>query len=122
MKRSNPEELEIKAYLEWMHLQHSDIIVFKIQNEGKRNPLTAKKIGIVAGMPDLCILKPIGNWHGLFIEMKRQDGRGRVSAAQEALMEKINKENYYCSVCFGWQSAKLITENYLSNNYLLLLQ
>lgn len=110
---NNPEQLEIEAYLKWMSIQHPDVLVFKIQNEGKRNPRTAKKIGIVAGIPDLQILRSSKNWNGMFIEMKRADGKGKLSANQLACHQKILDENYFVATCKGWEDAKFLTSIYL---------
>lgn len=111
------EAKEVYAYLEWFKYQYPDILVYKIQNEGKRNPWMSKKLGIVAGMPDLQIIRAVGHYHSLWIEMKRADGKGKLSSNQEMIIAKLKSEDHAVVVCAGWEKAKSETQDYLNGHY-----
>lgn len=53
-----------------------------------------------------------GNFHGLYIEMKRKAG-GRVSADQKAWINALSKQGYAVRVCLGWEDAARTLEEYL---------
>lgn len=63
-----------------------------------------KSTGYVAGVPDLAIYEPRGNYHGLFIELKRKKG-GATSPAQKEWIEQLNKRGYKAVVCKGANAA-----------------
>lgn len=117
-KRSYPETREIDAFLEWFSLQYPNIIIYKNQNEGKRKPWLAKKLGIVAGIPDLHIIKSVGKWHSYYIEMKLPDGKGVLSVSQKNMIEKLIKENHAVDVCHGWEKAREATLDYFNGHYM----
>jgi hypothetical protein len=67
-----------------------------------------KAEGARSGIPDLFLAVPRGEWAGMFIEMKRRDGKP--SFAQEVAMMALGKR-YKCVVCRGADEAiKAITE------------
>lgn len=70
-----------------------------------------KATGYVAGVPDLSIYEPRGEYHGLFIEMKRTKG-GNTSPAQKQWIEQLNKRGYKAVVCKGAASAINEIEKY----------
>jgi hypothetical protein len=54
--------------------------IFAIRNEGKMSGRTGKnanRAGRRSGIPDLFLSLPVGNYPGLYIEMKRTKVRGR---------------------------------------------
>ena len=65
------------------------IVVYANANAGKRNPLQAKREGIVAGVGDLAIL-----WRApqiCFVEMKGYDKRGRPGKLSPAQIDFGNR-------------------------------
>ena len=69
-----------------------------------------KRTGMKAGVPDVFIPAMRGNYGGLFIEMKRQDG-GVVSPEQKRYMWALTDLGYKCVVAKGVEAAiKEITE------------
>ena len=91
---------------------HPGLIIAATPNGGDRTASERVRLateGVLAGMPDLCILRPSSGFHGLFIEMKTQTGV--VSQAQRDLARRLNAEGYLCLVARSAEEAyQLITE------------
>lgn len=86
---------------------YRDILVFAVPNGGQRNPKEAKRLvdeGVLSGVSDLFIAEPYGQYHGLFIEMKRSKG-GKVSDKQELFMDRAKHRGYKCVVSYGAEQA-----------------
>ena len=60
----------------------------------------AKATGYVAGFPDLQIIEPRGNYHGLFIELKLNK-KCYPSEQQKQWIKDLNDRGYYAKVCKG---------------------
>lgn len=77
-----------------------------IPNGGKRDPRVAaqmKREGVLSGAPDLFIPEPRNGRNGLFIEMKRIDGRA--NSDQLTVHQKLRERGYEVSVCKGADEA-----------------
>jgi len=61
---------------------------------------SAVKQGKKNGVADIICLIPMGEWHGLVIEMKRQKG-GKVSQDQKDWLAAAEDAGYYCVVANG---------------------
>lgn len=84
-------------------------------NGGSRNWLEAlklKRMGVSSGFPDLFIPIPTKDWHGFFIEMKREKG-GVVSDQQKYWLNELTKKGYLAIVCRGFNEAKQKVMEYL---------
>ena len=102
--------------LEWM---------FAIPNGGSRGSNKAdamavggrlKATGVKAGVSDIFLPWPIHNANGLFIEMKRADGKpSDVSKAQREFGEAMQANGYGFVVCYGWEQARDVILMYLSS-------
>lgn len=89
--------------------------MFHIPNGGKRGKVEAirfKAEGVKAGVPDICLPVPRGEWHGLYIELKRREG-GRVSQDQVDWMEALMRQGYYTAICRGSEDAQRVILAYL---------
>jgi hypothetical protein len=71
-------------------------LIYHIVNEGKRSPQEGAKLkreGLRSGMPDLHL--PVESFDGkylsLYLEMKREDGKGRLSDEQTSVIAKLRK-------------------------------
>lgn len=85
-------------------------------NGGKRNYYEAikfKRMGVSAGFPDIEIPFPSGQYHGLYIELKRKKG-GKVSPEQAEWLQYLREKGYYAEVAHGFEEAKGIVIHYLS--------
>jgi len=90
-------------------------LLFAIPNGGWRNATTAAKLkaeGVVAGVPDLFLAIPRGEFHGLWIEMKNGKA-GRLSESQKGMIELLRSQGYKCEVCHSALEFRIIVQNYL---------
>lgn len=91
--------------LEYMH---------HVPNGGKRDAATAvalKRQGVKAGVPDIVLPAPRGEYHGLYIELKA--GKNKTTEKQRKWLEFLRQQGYYTAVCYGWQLAAGLIERYL---------
>lgn len=117
MKKSTEAQHQT-AVMQWADLKSSKYpeleLLFHVPNGGKRDKIEAKHLkeqGVKPGVPDLCLPVPRGYYHGLYIEMKTESGK--TSSEQDWWIKELNRHGYYATVCFGWQSAVKIIEQYL---------
>ena len=111
------EQAMLFRWAAWEQGTHPELLLmFHIPNEGKRSlqrGAMMRRMGLKAGVPDICLPVPRGKWHGMFIEMKRQRG-GRLTDEQDGWLKALSRQGYYCVVCKGWESAVKEIKAYLS--------
>jgi hypothetical protein len=86
-----------------------------IPNGGKRDITTAKRLkaeGVKAGVPDICIPVPRGNYHGMYIELKATGNK--TTANQNTWIAALKAQGYYVIVCYGWDAASKEILKYLA--------
>lgn len=102
--------------LEWLH---------HIPNGGARGETKAfarqaggqmKALGTKAGVPDLHLPFPCGQYAGLYIEMKKPNG-GDTTDRQEAFLAYAVANHYACAVCHTWQDAVEVLQMYLGGTF-----
>lgn len=96
---------------------YPEALIFAVPNGGGRTPREGAKLkaeGVLAGVPDLFVAVPRGDWHGLFIEMKRTKG-GKPSAAQVDIMSRLAAQQYKSIVCYGMEEAWTQFERYYND-------
>lgn len=69
--------------------------------------------GMSPGVPDLCIPRARGKYHGLYIELKREDGGSGLSDEQRAWLERLRAEGYCAVQCNGFDKAVGVVEWYM---------
>lgn len=107
------ESYEQSVFVVW--LERHGIPFFAIPNGGKRDRGEAYNLirqGLRAGVPDLCIPRASGTYHGLFIEMKRRSG-GVISDSQREWIELLRREGYCAVVAKGSDEAIAVVQNYM---------
>lgn len=72
-----------------------------------------KRAGYSKGCPDILIFEPRGEYHGLFIEMKRSHGPVKVSDEQKEWIDNLRARNYFAVVARGYDEARIYIDNYL---------
>ena len=109
------EQMAVIKWAELMSNKHPCLKwLYHTPNGGSRNVAEAanlKRMGVKAGVPDLCLPYPSNGYHGLYIEMKR-DG-GRLTAAQRDYLAWLNENGYRAVVCYGTEHAIKVLEYYL---------
>lgn len=92
---------------------------FHHANEGKRDAWygkALKNIGLTPGLLDYQFLKKNPKYIGLWIEMKRKDGRKKPKDPdQEEMMEILREEGYYANYAYGCDDAIKIYTDYVNN-------
>lgn len=80
-----------------------------------------KAEGVRDGIPDIFLPVACGQYHGLYIEMKRpaerpkRDGsKGSLSDAQLEFAHFAIAEGYAWAVCYAWNDAAALIERYLN--------
>lgn len=89
-------------------------LLFAINNGLKLSigqAVKAKKAGTKRGVCDLFLPVPKKHFHGLFIEMKKEDGV--LSKEQKEFIQKMIDNCYEVKVCYGFYEAKIAIEEYL---------
>lgn len=85
-------------------------MLFAVPNGGKRGAATAARMvamGARRGYPDIGLNVACGPFHGLFIELKRQPGKGASTVGQDQRdwHENLIARGYCVIVCYGWKHA-----------------
>ncbi len=90
-------------------------LLFAVPNGGHRHIVVAKKMkkeGVKAGVPDMFLPVALGGYHGLFIEMKRFDGKNP-RGGQETWLRNLAAGDYAVFLCRGSKAATDVLEAYL---------
>jgi hypothetical protein len=111
------ESSEQIAVFEWARLMENQYPELKglahIPNGGARDKITGarlKREGVKPGFPDIVLLVARGQYHGLAVEMKRQQG-GSLSQNQKTWLNRLNAQGYKAVACKGaTETIKIITE------------
>ena len=113
-QRRRVEHTEQSKLVGMIRAFHPGVVVAAIPNGGGRTPAERVSLhaeGVLAGMPDLCVLRACKGFHGLFLEMKTREGIE--SAAQRDVARRLNREGYLCLVARSSQDAFKIVTDYL---------
>jgi hypothetical protein len=115
-KRNNEEATHQSNFFAWLALAHPKVrkLTYAIPNGGNRNFIEAvnlKRQGVTKGVPDVFISIPSINFHGFYIEFKVK-GR-KLTAEQFEFMNSAREEGYLAEICYDFEEAKELLENYL---------
>jgi hypothetical protein len=74
-----------------------------------------KKYGRKSGVPDWIVMVPIGNHHGLYVELKRSFTKDS-KPKKEQIEFLVSAENlgYCCIVAYGFRAALIAINDYLT--------
>ena len=113
------EAIEQEALFDWAAYnvgKYPELrLLYHIPNGGRRDPKEAaflKRMGVKAGVPDLCLPVARGGYHGLYIEMKY--GQNKPTKEQRKWLSLLSSQGYKTIVCYSWQNTAMIIEWYLS--------
>ncbi len=102
------ETQEQKQLIQWCRTDPRFQYLFHIPNEsigGQGWIVRNRQMGVKAGVPDLFYPVPVGEYHGLFIEMKIRSG-GRLTLEQHRWITALSTMGYKCVVAHGWDEAR----------------
>lgn len=118
-KNINPTEDQIHttlvAWLKQIQHQGRNLLFFHSPNGGYRNAQEGakfKRMGVLAGVSDITLLEPTKTHHGLFIELKKNDGR--LTQSQKVFLAKASERGYATAVCYSVAQAQREVTNYLA--------
>ena len=115
------ESAEQQALIRWWSLQRA---LYSVPAEvlmacpaqamrTARNGARMKAEGYRTGTPDLFLAVARGQFHGLFIEIKRTR-HGVLSDEQRDMLNRLKSQGYCTAVCKGFDEAKRVIEWYLT--------
>lgn len=114
------EAQEQKALFEWAewarHRYPELALMFHVPNEAKRSYALGNEMkaqGMKAGVPDLFLPVARGEYHGLFIELKRVRNY-KLSDVQRKWLGDLTRQGYKAVMCRGWGEASRMIVDYLN--------
>lgn len=105
-------QIEVINYLRY---QHPKRLFFHTPNGGKRGVSEAakfKRMGVLAGVPDIIIAEQNKLFIGLCLELKI--GKNKTTDSQNEVIEKFKKNGWQVEVCYTFDKAKEIIDNYFN--------
>ena len=110
------EQMAVVKWAELMSHKHPCLKwMYHTPNGGSRNVAEAvnlKRMGVKAGVPDLCLPYPSQGYHGLYIEMKTE--KGRPSACQRDYLSWLNQAKYKAVCCHSAEEAIEVIWGYIN--------
>ena len=119
-KRKSIEHIDQVKVVQHFRAFYPDIIIAAIPNGGDRSPQERVRLhseGVLAGMPDLCVLEAKNGFHALFVEMKTK--AGVVSSKQSDVNLQLNAKGYKAVVARSAAEAIKTIEDYLNGTKLI---
>lgn len=112
-RNSKPEtilQIQVVAYVK---ANHPDVLMTMcpIIKTSIHKAVELKRLGYLAGTPDLMFFEPRGIFRGLFIELKAEGGTKQET--QIKVIDALSKRGYYAVFCKGYDEAVKTIENYL---------
>lgn len=106
------------ACVKWFRLRYPHLarLLFAVPNGGARNRVTGaimKAEGVVAGVSDLILLYPSGDYHGLCIEMKTRTGQQ--SQSQKTWEAEVICHDYRYAVVRSFEEFQKVINEYLES-------
>ncbi len=110
------EQMILFRWAEYAKQQYPELkLMYHIPNEGKRSKVTGarlKAVGLKPGVPDICLPVARGGFIGLYIENKY--GKNRPTENQKEWLRALREAGHLTAVCYGWEQAKELIEQYLA--------
>ncbi len=121
-RRAKPRELERPhqvALIKWVRTvkdAHPVLkLLYAVPNGGDRNLRVARKLkaeGVLSGVADLCLPAARRGYHGLYLEMKSEEGVA--TEEQKEFLRGVSGEGYCAVIAQGVDEAKATLGWYLS--------
>lgn len=115
----------------YIRMQYPDVIFHSDFGSGvKLSPWQARMQKMQNGgrraWPDMMIAEPIGNYHGLFIELKREGARLKKQngewasshiAEQNIMLSELSNKGYKAEFAIGFEQALDLIDDYLGGKH-----
>lgn len=126
----NEAELQKQVAI-YIRMQYPDVIFHSDFGSGvKLTPWQARMQKMQNGgrraWPDMMIAEPMGNYHGLFIELKREGSRLKKQngewasshiAEQNIMLNELSNKGYKAEFAIGFEQALDLIDDYLGGKY-----
>lgn len=126
----NEAELQKQVAI-YIRMQYPDVIFHSDFGSGvKLTPWQARLQKMQNGgrraWPDMMIAEPIGKYHGLFIELKREGARLKKQngewasshiAEQNIMLNELSNKGYKAEFAIGFEQALDLIDDYLGGKY-----
>lgn len=126
----NEAELQKQVAI-YIRMQYPDVIFHSDFGSGaKLSPWQARMQKMQNGgrraWPDMMIAEPMGNYHGLFIELKREGARLKKQngewasshiAEQNIMLNELSNKGYKAEFAIGFEQALDLIDDYLGGKY-----
>lgn len=99
--------------LKWLYSSLNGIFIPGSPRTRARIINHMKQEGMKKGVSDLCLPVARHDYHGLYIELKR-DKDSKIQPEQTKFLEFLIEQGYYGTICIGYQEATETLEWYLS--------
>ena len=102
------------ACMQWLSYAHPDALAFHVPNGGKRNAREGakfKRMGVLAGVPDILILTPKQGFNGFAVELKVKGGK--LSKNQKDRLNEFKTCNWLTIVCYSFDEFEYYVNEYL---------
>lgn len=126
----NEAELQKQVAI-YIRMQYPDVIFHSDFGSGARlSPWQARMQKMQNGgrraWPDMMIAEPIGSYHGLFIELKREGARLKKQngewasshiAEQNIMLNELSNKGYKAEFAIGFEQALDLIDDYLGGKH-----
>lgn len=112
-KYLGPEDKLQNAVMDYIAMQYPEVLAAHIPNEGKRTPFERfkfKYLGGKAGIPDVMVFCPSGDFVGLAIELKA--GRNKPTEAQLKWLDELGKNGWSAHCLNDFDNCKQTIDKY----------
>lgn len=113
-RAATPEDRVQAELVRWARTDPALRLLFHVPNGGERNPIVGGQmvaLGARKGVPDLMLPVARGPYHGLFLEIKAEDGS--VSDHQRRWLADLEAEGYRAVVAYGLEEARSALLDYV---------
>jgi hypothetical protein len=111
-----PEQIIQCQLMDWVRSKPEiEPYIFHVANERQTSPQHGrllKRMGVRAGVSDVFVGIPKGEWHGMWLELKAPNGK--LSKHQERFMQDMASQGYYCVWVIGFEAARQAILKYLA--------
>lgn len=121
IRKEAQEQAAVFEWAAWASKRTPELnLLYHVPNGGSRNPVEARNLkaqGVKAGVPDLVLPVARGQYHGLYIELKRKGGRPQES--QLWWIAHLREQGYAALICYGADDARATIARYLNGEDVL---